>query len=72
MPIGESAESTQIRWAKMDRNGKLTSLSQFSMGNTLIMLENVSEREAGDYRCILVTNNSGQSHADIELIVVCK
>lgn len=64
--------SAEISWNRLLDDGREDTVSHFAPGNNVLRIQNAGLEDAGIYRCRVITSESGQSLADIQLIVVSK
>ena len=64
--------SAEIAWYRISDNGHENQIRAFAAGNSVLRIQNARQEDAGLYRCRVATSESGQSFADIRLVVVSK
>lgn len=63
--------SAKIGWIKT-KGANRGPISDFAAGNSILSIMRAQEQHAGEYRCNVVTDYSGQHSAFIRLVVVSK
>ena len=65
--------TARIGWQKKDSaSDEYITIRPHAPGNSVLHIQHAMEVDAGTYKCSVITDNSGQQDAEIQLVVVSK